>query len=377
MVSVVILFAVKPVFPLSPFPISAFIFVLAFSYTMACLFALGELTARPLTPRTRIRQPKASVFAVGVLISLAAPAVVVATAPYVAQTLLGKILVCLHAALCAGAFAACFITSVRLCRTSFDRMRPQGLRNVSASAVRENETGEQSEDRLTRARPLSVAARVRNGFDRATARSLVGFGLVSCATGFGIALMLMPACLGVQMSFGIGGFLFAASVLFGAVMVRSALWMRLALAQWIGLLLGLTAGYFLTMHAASTSQPLVLFLGLPSTLFVLGTALLLSHASPAVHEPSHTVYPLPEPTASTEQFCAEAAKAFGFTPREAETLLLVLENLEAHEIADELGVTPKTAKSYIRKLCRKTQSADIDSMVETLDAWWREGTETP
>ena len=87
-------------------------------------------------------------------------------------------------------------------------------------------------------------------------------------------------------------------------------------------------------------------------MLVCGIPCLLAH--PSEKEVSlPTLFPLPEPIVSAEEFCAEAAEAFGLTPREGETLLLVLENYDAHDIADEFGISPKTAKSYIRKVCRK------------------------
>lgn len=49
--------------------------------------------------------------------------------------------------------------------------------------------------------------------------------------------------------------------------------------------------------------------------------------------------------------------------------MLVLENYDAHDIADEFGISPKTAKSYIRKVCRKVGSTDVEGLVDVLDAW--------
>lgn len=376
--SMIVLLVVKPVFPLSEQPVAALLFALTFAYTVACLLALGELTARPLTPRRGLRRPKASVFVAGAALSLIAPAVVAVTALPVANTLLGKILVCLQAALCAGAFAACLITSVRLYRTLVEQPPFMDAPNPSADPDATNggrEIPPSASGESPKPWPAALLLRLQNGFDRGTVRSLIGMGSVSCAAGIGVILLVSPA-LGATASYGIGFFLLAGMALLGLAAIRSDCWMKIALGQWIGLLIGLNAGYALAFQGAVGFRPDAFFLILPFALVAIGVPLMVSHPPHRANGPSHSMFPLPEQTVSNEAFCSKAADAFRLTPREEETLLLVLEGLEAHEIAEELEVTTKTAKSYVRKVCRKVSANDVDGMVDALDAWWqREGSE--
>ena len=151
--------------------------------------------------------------------------------------------------------------------------------------------------------------------------------------------------------------------------------MSIALSQWVGLLAGVNIGYYLLANIART-PPYVLFaLLITLVFFALALPLLFSHPARRDGGPSHVMHPLPEPVVSMEAFCHEAAQEFGLTPREAETLLLVLEDLDSHAIAAELGVAPKTAKSYLRKVHRKIGADDIDGMLDVLDAWWLRDTE--
>lgn len=369
--SIGVLLAIKPLFPLSPQPVGAFVFVLAFSYLMSCLLAIGELTARPLTPRSRSHRPRASVFFAGIALALAAPAIVVVTAPYVSHTLLGKGIICLQAALCAGAFSACLTTSIRLYRTSAKRSRSN-----RSSAPASDRVANQESCGTARAKPFPAGTflRIQNGFDRGTARSLIGIGLVSCATGIAIMFLLSPNTVGAEASYSVGIALLALSILLGVPMVRSGRWTKLALGQWIGLLAGSGLGYCMLAEGSLPARIGALVLAIPPALSILGLALPLFHPPHRDEEPGPVMHPLPKPIVTAEQFCSEAARQFGLTPREGETLLLALDNLNAQEIADELGVSPKTAKSYLRKICRKIGAHDIDEAVDALDLWWRNET---
>lgn len=170
--------------------------------------------------------------------------------------------------------------------------------------------------------------------------------------------------------------LLAISALLSILIVRATRWMKIALAQWVGLLIGLNSGYFILFGTLIGSHAETIVSACAATLFACSLPCMLSHPPErATFLP--TVFPLPEPTVTTEDFCAEAADAFGFTPREEETLCLVLENYETADIARELGVTAKTAKSYLRKICRKVGSADLDGLVDELDAWYAERYEQP
>ncbi len=363
MLSIGVLLAIKPLFPLSPQPVGAFVFVLVFSYLMACLLAIGEITARPLTPRSHARRPRASVFAVGVALSLAAPAIVAITAPYVSHTLLGKGIVCLQAALCAAAFAACLVTSIRLYRTSAERAY---AKRASISVSAQSEDQDRSEAAHPKPFPLTALLRIQNGFDRGTIRSLIGIGFISCATGIASMFLLSPKTIGAEASYSVGIALLAISVLLGIPIVRSKRWTKIALGQWVGILAGAALGYFMLVEGSGPAQFGALVQTIPLALLGFGLLLLLCHPAHRGEEPGPVVHPLPEPMISTEQFCAEAAQKVGLSPRERETLLLVLDNLDAQDIAEELGISPKTAKSYMRKICRKVGANDIDEAIDVL-----------
>ncbi|WP_102379955.1 helix-turn-helix transcriptional regulator [Raoultibacter timonensis] len=360
--SIATLVTVKPILPASAQPVGALTFVLVFAYLMACLFAIGEITARPLTPRSRTRKPRVSVFAGGVLLAIAAPVAVIAAAPHVSQTLLAKGLVCFQAALCAGGFAACLITSVRLYRVSVERAA-KTERHANLTASYESNAAPHAASR-----PAFFVRKIQNGFDRSTARSLVGIGLVSCATGIAAMSLFAPAWPTHVALCVIGLAALAVSAFLSVLIVRADRWTRIALAQWIGLLIGLNIGYFTLLGGLVGRHPETIVSGCALAMLVCGIPCLLAH--PSEKEVSlPTLFPLPEPIVSAEEFCAEAAEAFGLTPREGETLLLVLENYDAHDIADEFGISPKTAKSYIRKVCRKVGSTDVEGLVDVLDAW--------
>lgn len=358
--SIGVLLAVKPILPASYQPVGALTFVLVFAYIMACLLAIGEATSRPLTPRSRSKRPSARLFAIGFALAVGAPAIVVAAAPYVSQSLLARGLVCLQAALCAGGFAACLITSIRWYRTAFGRTRDESA-SASASSV---EPGDASPLSL----PANIVLRVQNGFDRSTVRSLAGIGLVSCAAGIGMISLLAPARIGDAVLGSIGIALVVLSCPLSILVIRAERWTRVALAQWLGLLVGLNIGYFTLFGGALGPHLAALLSASCIVLFLLGAACLLSHSTERqIALP--IAFPIPEQIVALDDFCSDAAKEFSLTPREEETLLLLLENLDAHEIAEELGVLPKTAKAYLRRICKKIGADCIDDLIETLDAW--------
>ena len=367
--SIAVLLAVRPVLPLAQEPVSALIFVLAFTYIMAFLLAVGEMTSRPLSPRARERQPRAGVFAAGIGLALAASGMVVGAAPYVSQSLLGKGLVFLQAALCAGAFSACLITSIRLYRMWAERL------GSASPTLDEAEPREEAGEAGHSSWLVIVSLRLQNGFDRGTFRALIGMGLASCAAGIGGMALLMPSALGTTASYGLGSVIFTALALISIAMVKSTRWMSVALSQWVGLLAGVNMGYYLLVDVARTPPFNLVALLIPLALFALALPLLFSHPARRDTGPSHVMHPPPEPTVSMDVFCHEAALEFGLTPREEETLLLMLESLDSHEIAAELGVSPKTAKSYIRKVRRKIGADDLDGVIDVLDAWWECDTE--
>lgn len=360
--SVAALAAVKPILPTSAQPVSALLFVLTFAYLMACLLAIGEATARPLTPRSRTRKPRVGVFAGGVVLSIVAPVAMIAAAPYVSQSLLAKCLVCFQAALCTGGFAACLITSVRLYRVSVEGASKPGLHADPAASYASDPSSH------TASRAPSFVRKIQNGFDRGTARSLAGIGLVSCAAGIGAISLFAPSPAAHLALCALGLAALAASAFLSVLVVRAARWTKVALAQWVGLLIGLNLGYFALFGGFVGADPELPAAVCAVALIACGIPCLLAH--PSQEEPSlPTVFPLPEPMVALEDFCAEAAEAFGLTPREEQTLLLVLEDCDAHDIADEFGITVKTAKSYLRNVCRKIGAADVEGLVDELEAW--------
>ncbi|MBC2889344.1 helix-turn-helix transcriptional regulator [Gordonibacter massiliensis (ex Traore et al. 2017)] len=68
-----------------------------------------------------------------------------------------------------------------------------------------------------------------------------------------------------------------------------------------------------------------------------------------------------------EALCAKAAKRFGLTRREEDTLLLLCEGRSYADIASALFLSPNTVKSHVRSLYRKMDVREREELKRSLD----------
>lgn len=72
-----------------------------------------------------------------------------------------------------------------------------------------------------------------------------------------------------------------------------------------------------------------------------------------------------------------AARAFAITPREAQTLALVMDGLRISDISERLSVSPSTIRDHIKSLLTKTGTFNRAAMVARVLGWERHPLEGP
>lgn len=68
---------------------------------------------------------------------------------------------------------------------------------------------------------------------------------------------------------------------------------------------------------------------------------------------------------------AEARERFALTPREIDVIRQSLRGLDAHEIAETLGIAPSTVRAYFKALLRKTEARNRSHLIAKIftDDW--------
>ena len=99
---------------------------------------------------------------------------------------------------------------------------------------------------------------------------------------------------------------------------------------------------------------------------------MIVHVSPLVSgyadEPRYGVLMQPNETGDR---LAEARERFALTRREVDVIRQSLRGLDAHEIAEALGIAPSTVRAYFKALLRKTEARNRSHLIAKIfaDDW--------